>query len=279
MAKEIISESRLREIISEEAARFKKKLTLEAEKKKLLKRLNEMYMEEVMDEAEEGAAPVKVRPATQADVQGFLSAIKMTPEQIAQGISQDSEAQDALSNPAGEAKQAAAVAQNVLKEYALNEDDNQTVKENIGEFKIRFGKILKGLGFGTFSIGIILGGIAWAVATGAIPGGFMLANPLVYSAALSFILGIINLIVGAKKVKKGYIELAANTVKDRNLLAYVEKFKQAVDARAKGLVIKDIEKYLDGIADQAGIDGLLASDQRIGFIDTVKDMLSLPRSK
>jgi hypothetical protein len=203
----------------------------------------------------------------------------MTPEQIAQAISQDSEAQDALSNPAGEAKQAAAVAQNVLKEYALNEDDNQTVKENIGEFKIRFGKILKGLGLGSSAIGIILGGVAWAVATGSIPGGFMLANPLVYSAALSFILGILNLIVGAKKVKKGYIELAANTVKDRNLLAYVEKFKQAADARDKGLVIKQIEKYLNGIADQAGIDGLLASDQRIGFIDTVKDMLSLPRSK
>lgn len=50
MAKEIISESRLREIISEEAARFKKKLTLEAEKKKLLKRLNEMYMEETQEE-------------------------------------------------------------------------------------------------------------------------------------------------------------------------------------------------------------------------------------
>jgi hypothetical protein len=50
MAKQIISESRLREIISEEAARFKKKLTLEAEKKKLLKRLNEMYTEEAMEE-------------------------------------------------------------------------------------------------------------------------------------------------------------------------------------------------------------------------------------
>lgn len=48
MKKEIISESRLREIISEEAARFKKKLTLEAEKKNLLKKLNEMYMEEDM---------------------------------------------------------------------------------------------------------------------------------------------------------------------------------------------------------------------------------------
>jgi len=51
MKKEIISESRLREIISEEAARFKKKLTLEAEKKKLLGKLQEMYMEEdMMDE-------------------------------------------------------------------------------------------------------------------------------------------------------------------------------------------------------------------------------------
>jgi hypothetical protein len=57
MKKEIISESRLREIISEEAARFKKKLTLEAEKKNLLKKLNEMYMEEDMmeeDTMEEG---------------------------------------------------------------------------------------------------------------------------------------------------------------------------------------------------------------------------------
>jgi hypothetical protein len=279
MAKEIISESRLREIISEEAARFKKKLTLEAEKKKLLNRLNEMYMEEMMDEAEEGAESVKVRPATEADVQGFLAAIKMTPDQVAQAVSQDSEAQDAISNPSGEAKQAATVAQNILKEYGLNEEDGQTVKENIGEFKIRFGKILKGLGLGSSVIGIVLAGIGWAVATGAIPGGFLLANPLVYSAALTFVLGIIKLIVGAKKVKKGYIELAANTVKDQNLLAYVNQFKQAADARAKGLVIQQIDKYLNGIADKAGIQGLLAADQRLGFVDTVKDMLSIPRSK
>jgi hypothetical protein len=52
MKKELISESRLREIISEEAARFKKKLTLEAEKKKILNRLQEMYMEEEMTEEE-----------------------------------------------------------------------------------------------------------------------------------------------------------------------------------------------------------------------------------
>ena len=53
MAKEIISESRLREIISEETARFKKKLTLETEKKQLLKKLHEMYMEEEEMEEEE----------------------------------------------------------------------------------------------------------------------------------------------------------------------------------------------------------------------------------
>lgn len=53
MKKEIISESRLREIISEEATRFKKKLTLEAEKKSLLKKLNEMYTEDdTMEESE-----------------------------------------------------------------------------------------------------------------------------------------------------------------------------------------------------------------------------------
>ena len=46
MEKKIISETRLREIISEEATRMKKRLTLESEKKTLLKRLQEMYGED-----------------------------------------------------------------------------------------------------------------------------------------------------------------------------------------------------------------------------------------
>lgn len=46
MKKQIISESKLREIIKEEALRMKKRITLENEKKTLLKKLNEMYMEE-----------------------------------------------------------------------------------------------------------------------------------------------------------------------------------------------------------------------------------------
>ena len=50
--KDLISESAFRKILSEEAARFKKKLTLESEKKQLLKKLNEMYKEEC--ETEEG---------------------------------------------------------------------------------------------------------------------------------------------------------------------------------------------------------------------------------
>lgn len=55
MKKQIISESRLREIISEEALRMKKRLTLENEKKALVKKLNEMYMEEEkLDEAVPG---------------------------------------------------------------------------------------------------------------------------------------------------------------------------------------------------------------------------------
>ena len=49
----IISESQIRDIISEETKRFKKKLTLESEKKQLLKKLNEMYMEEKMLDEEE----------------------------------------------------------------------------------------------------------------------------------------------------------------------------------------------------------------------------------
>jgi DNA polymerase III delta prime subunit len=47
MAKKIISESMLRAIISEEVVRFKKRLTLEAEKKKILKRLHEIRQEEI----------------------------------------------------------------------------------------------------------------------------------------------------------------------------------------------------------------------------------------
>ena len=46
MKKQIISESKLREIIKEEALRMKKRVTLENEKKTLLKKLNEMYMED-----------------------------------------------------------------------------------------------------------------------------------------------------------------------------------------------------------------------------------------
>jgi hypothetical protein len=46
MKKQIISESKLREIIKEEALRMKKRITLENEKKTLLKKLNEMYMED-----------------------------------------------------------------------------------------------------------------------------------------------------------------------------------------------------------------------------------------
>ena len=85
MAKEIISESRLREIISEEAARFKKKLTLEAEKKKLLKRLHEMYMEEEMIE-EESLDEIDLNKAAHQEAIDFVNnhpqkdAIKLTYE-------------------------------------------------------------------------------------------------------------------------------------------------------------------------------------------------------
>jgi hypothetical protein len=71
MKKEIISESRLREIISEEAARFKKKLTLEAEKKKLLSRLQEMYTEDT-EETEE-----------LEEIFGFGKKEELTPKEIA----------------------------------------------------------------------------------------------------------------------------------------------------------------------------------------------------
>jgi hypothetical protein len=85
MAKEIISESRLKEIISEEAARFKKKLTLEAEKKKLLSKLNEMYAEEGMTE-EDTLDEVDLNKAAHKDAIDFVEnhpqkdAIKMTYE-------------------------------------------------------------------------------------------------------------------------------------------------------------------------------------------------------
>ena len=280
MAKEIISESRLREIISEETVRFKKKLTLETEKKQLLKKLHEMYMEE--EEMEEVVEDdVAVRPATEVDAKKFLAYIKMTPEQISAAVNEDPNAMDAIANPKAEAQQVVKVAQNLMKEYAsLSEEEvDQTVKGNIGEFKIRMGKILKGLGIGGSMAGIILAGIGWAVATGAIPGGLMLANPLVYSAVLTFVLGIIGVISGSNKSKKGYLELAKSTIQNKNLLAYVEQFKQAKDIKQKGKIMNQINKFLTDIAEKAGLQGLLGADQKMGFIDSVKDMLGLPRQK
>ena len=88
MKKEIISESRLREIISEEAARFKKKLTLESEKKNLLKKLNEMYMEEDMmeeDMVEEGLfGPSKEEVA--ANKQEFVKQLDAVLAKAPQGM-------------------------------------------------------------------------------------------------------------------------------------------------------------------------------------------------
>ena len=81
MKKEIISESRLREIISEEAARFKKKLTLEAEKKNLLKKLNEMYMEEdIMDEGWFGPSKEEVEANKQEFVKQLDDVLAKAPE-------------------------------------------------------------------------------------------------------------------------------------------------------------------------------------------------------
>lgn len=81
MKKEIISESRLREIISEEAARFKKKLTLEAEKKNLLKKLNEMYMEEdMMEEGLFGPSKEEVAANKQEFVKQLDAVLAKAPE-------------------------------------------------------------------------------------------------------------------------------------------------------------------------------------------------------
>lgn len=81
MKKEIISESRLREIISEEAARFKKKLTLEAEKKNLLKKLNEMYMEEdTMEEGLFGPSKEEVAANKQEFVKQLDAVLAKAPE-------------------------------------------------------------------------------------------------------------------------------------------------------------------------------------------------------
>jgi hypothetical protein len=272
MKKELISESRLREIISEEAARFKKKLTLEAEKKKILNRLQEMYMEEeVLDEVEE------VMP-TQSDVQKLLATLPYTPEQIAQTIQQDSEVLDAIKNPQAEAKKAEQLAADLLKQYPLNEEEaGQTIAENPKEFKVRLGKILKGLGIGAAAGAVILGAVSIGIASGGIAGGFALATPMAYAAAVSFGLGTISAIAGAKEVKKGYEELANMVVKnDKTFLNLLDKYKQTQDAKVKGSIILQINKHLTKVAEDNKITGL-AGNQQLGFIDTVKDKAGIPR--
>lgn len=54
MKKQTITESKIKEIISEEIKRMQKKMMLESEKKKLIKKLHEMYEEEAGCEVEEG---------------------------------------------------------------------------------------------------------------------------------------------------------------------------------------------------------------------------------
>lgn len=77
----MITESRLREIISEEALRAKKRIQLESEKKKLLKRLDEMYQEEVaMDQEVE--IPQSVENELENNLKNIIS--KLSPEQLAQ---------------------------------------------------------------------------------------------------------------------------------------------------------------------------------------------------
>ena len=73
MKKQIISESKLREIIKEEALRMKKRITLENEKKTLLKKLNEMYMEEeAQDECEGSMADAGAMEESQVE-EGIFS--------------------------------------------------------------------------------------------------------------------------------------------------------------------------------------------------------------
>lgn len=277
MAKEIISESRLREIISEEAARFKKKLTLEAEKKSLLNKLQEMYMEEdAMEEAEE-VMPTK--KATESDAQKLLANLQTTPEQVAQAIQQDPEVQDALKDPKGQAQEVAELAAKLLKQYPLNEEEKgQTIAENPKEFKIRLGRLLKGIGISTVAAAIILSAVSIGIATGGIAGGFALATPMAYSAAVTFGLSAISVLKGIKEVKKGYEELANVVVKnDKTFLNLLDKYKQAQGGRIKGSIILQIDKYLTKVAEDNKMTGL-AADQKLGFIDAVKDRTGISKS-
>ena len=81
MAKEIISESMLRKIISEEISRFSKKLTLEAEKKKILKRLQEIHLEEeAMEEGLFGPSKQEVEANRQAFVKELDALLATAPQ-------------------------------------------------------------------------------------------------------------------------------------------------------------------------------------------------------
>jgi len=289
MAKEIISESRLREIISEEAARFKKKLTLEAEKKKLLSRLQEMYMEEEkLDEEdmqegwlEEAEGDVSVPKVTPAMAQSFMKATGVSAEELAQAAAEEA---DELQNIGREAKEAAEVAPKVLQaleeakkmmESYLEEADEVTAKQNVAEVKVRLGKILRNIGIGGAMASIILGGVAWALGTTPGLSNYSIANPMLYASLVSMLLSIVSVAVGMSKSKKGVLQLAADFAKDENLLKYVDAYKKSTDRVQQGKITLAINKMAADYANTKGV----AADQVLTFQDAVKDMVGVSRKQ
>lgn len=278
MRKEIISESRLREIISEEATRFKKKLTLEAEKKKLLNRLNEMYMEEkALDEAD--AMPT-TPTATPELAQEFMKAIGASTDQIAQIAAENPEE---VQDPKGEAKDVASVASKVLTvaeqmmESYLGEGDNDLAKDNVAEVKIRMGKILQSAGIVGSLASVITAGVAWAIATGSFS-GYSVADPMLYASIAGFLLSLIGVGAGRAKAKAGIMQAAAEYANDPKIKSYAATALDAIakgDKNTAGKYVRGIDQLVSKLASEKGV----MSNQVLTFQDQVKTLLGLPVTK
>lgn len=278
MAKEIISESRLREIISEEAARFKKKLTLEAEKKSLLNKLQEMYMEEdAMEEAEQ--VPSTPNPTPEM-AQSLMKAIGVSADQLAQAAAENPEE---VQNPKGEAKDIAMAASKVLPaaekvmESYLGEGEDKIAKDNAGDVKIRMGKVLQSAGIIGSMAGIITMATSWAIGTGGFS-NYSIADPMLYAGLATFILGLVSVVSGRVKAKAGIMQSASQYAKDSKIKSYSEIALDAIKKGDRATAGKYIRGIDDLVAKYATAQGVVA-DQVLTFQDQVKTLLGLPVTK
>jgi hypothetical protein len=211
-----INEAALRQIIKEEAIRFKKKLALQAEKKKLMESLSilegEELMEDLMDEL--GASPMAQADAgTSAPAEGEVQlkpqvekAIDMNAEKIVSQLSPDQIAQ-------AQAELQKAGFLNASEEEIKNKIENQLTEslneEMLNEAwdKKKIYNWLIGSGLGVVAAGIIsaaIGGLASEHASNLADYTNAVVNPgaQVIASLIAAGIGAISTVIGIKGHEK-----------------------------------------------------------------------------